>query len=102
MPRSSRLVPFAFGAALIGALEAVRLGSAGLALSIVPVFAFTGLLAGTVVAIVARISTKSLVLALPTAIVTVPVARTAFDGAYAQTLPLAVAMPYVAPVVAWL
>lgn len=102
------LVAHVLGAVAIGALDVARLGSAALALEIVPLFAAAGLVAGGVIALAERsVAGKppllaALVLALPTLLVTIPVALTLFDGAYAQTLPLAKAMPVLGPIVLWL
>jgi hypothetical protein len=49
------VVAHAFGAALIGGLEALRLGHVPLALVLVPVFAATGLLAGGTCALAERL-----------------------------------------------
>ncbi|HEU4731220.1 MAG TPA: sulfatase-like hydrolase/transferase, partial [Kofleriaceae bacterium] len=76
--------------------------------TIVPVFAVTGLLIGCVVAVAERIVARApwwlaaAVLALPSLAVTIPVGRTLFDGAHARTLPLAPALPWLAPVAVWL
>jgi hypothetical protein len=92
----------------IGSLEAARLGSAPLGLALVPVFAATGLVAGVVIAIVERLARgrrwwlDALIAAAPTLVVTIPVGATLFDGAFAQTLPLAGAMPVLIPVAGWL
>lgn len=102
------LVAHVLGAALIGAMEAVRLGSPGIAMAVVPVFAATGLVAGGVIAVIEHfVAPKrwwitALALAAPSAVVAFPVARTLFEGAYAQTLPLASVLPYVVPLVVWL
>src|SRR5687767_5142678 len=81
----------ALGGALIGALEAMRLGNLRIGLAIVPMFAATGLLAGIACALVERLVVKRaawiavLAIAAPTLAVTIPVCATLFDGAYAQT-----------------
>ncbi len=96
------------GGALMGLLEAARLGSVPLGLVLVPLFAATGLVAGAVLAAAARLvrswrrGPAALVLAAPTLAVTIPIARTLFDGPYARTLPLASALPFAAPAAAWL
>ncbi len=96
------------GAAAVGALDAARLKSPGIALAIVPVFAATGMLAGLVVAAVERLAggrrwwLAALAIAAPTLIGTIPVAPSLVAGAYAQTLPGARAAPYVVPAIAWL
>src|SRR5262249_37913192 len=92
------------GAAAIGALDAAKLRSTCIAGGIVRIFAATGLAAGALVAIAERLTVRSrwwlsaLVVAAPTLIVTIPVARTLFDGAFAQTLPLAAQAPVVVPI----
>jgi arylsulfatase A-like enzyme len=45
---------------------------------------------------------SALALSAPALVVFVPVARSLFQGAYAQTLPLAAAAPYLVPLVMWL
>jgi hypothetical protein len=96
------------GAAAIGVLDAARLHAPGVLYAVVPLFAATGLVIGAVVAGLARlVATRpwwlaALVLALPTLAVTIPGCATLFDGAYAQTLPLAQQAPVLLPVVAWL
>jgi len=96
------------GAALIGLLEAARLGSAPLGLVLVPLFAVTGLVAGVTIGGVGRLvrgwprPLGALAIAAPTLAVTFPVAQTLFDGPYARTLPYASALPVAAPLAAWL
>ncbi|MEJ7597393.1 MAG: sulfatase-like hydrolase/transferase [Kofleriaceae bacterium] len=96
------------GATLLGTLESLRLDSAGIAVALIPVFALTGLLIGGVVALGERLVrtrrwyVAALGLALPTLLVTIPVFATLFDGAFAQTLPLAALMPVLAPIAIWL
>jgi arylsulfatase A-like enzyme len=95
------------GAAVLGALAAIRLSSS-VGLTVVPVFAVTGVLIGGVIGFAERIAPRrawwqtALVLALPSLVVTIPVSRTLYDGAYAQTLPLAAALPWLTPVAIWL
>nr|HEX4319199.1 sulfatase [Kofleriaceae bacterium] len=107
MQRSLAL-PFALGAAAVGALDAARVGGAGIALAVVPVFAATGLILGAVTAAIGRVVRgrpwwlAALAFAAPTLAVSVPVAWTLFDGAYAQTLPAAHAMPFALPIAAYL
>ena len=102
------LVAHVLGGAIVGGLEAARLRSVGIGLAVVPVAAATGLLAGVVIAVCERIAARrswwvaAALLALPTLAVTVPVASTLFDGAYAQTLPAAAALPYLVPAALWL
>ena len=99
---------FSIAAAVLGLVEAVRLGSAPLGYAVVPMFAAIGLLIGGLVALFGHLAAgkrwwiAALVAALPSAIVTAPVASTLFDGAYAQTLPLARAMPVLIPLGGWL
>jgi arylsulfatase A-like enzyme len=101
------VVAHVLGAAAIGAMDGVKLGG-GLALTLVPVFAMTGLVVGTVVAATERLAEKrtwwvaALIRGAPSLIVLVPMASTLFDGAFAQTLPLAKALPFVIPLVGWL
>ena len=115
MSSPSPRAPFAWivvahlvGAAMLGAIESLRLGSASLALVLVPLFAATGLVAGGVIAATTRLVhgrpwwLAALGLAAPSLLVTVPMARTLFEGAYAQTLPLAGALPYLLPLALWL
>jgi choline-sulfatase len=90
------------GAALAG-LESVRLGAA-LGRVVVPVAALTGLVIGGVIAVVERVAPRrgrAAVIALPSLIVAVPVARTLYGGAYAQTLPMVGALPYATPIAVW-
>jgi choline-sulfatase len=93
---------------LLGTLEAARLGDGPLAMALVPLFALTGLIAGGVIAAAERAVCgrrpwiAAIGIAAPSLLVTLPVAGTLFRGAYAQTLPLASALPFVLPVVAWL
>ncbi|MFN0251478.1 MAG: sulfatase-like hydrolase/transferase [Kofleriaceae bacterium] len=95
------------GGAAIGALESARLGGLSLAMVLVPLFAATGVVAGAIVAGVTRVMRQrgvratAFALAAPSLLVMVPVSRTSFEGAYAQTLPMASALPYVVPVIAW-
>jgi arylsulfatase A-like enzyme len=96
------------GAALIGLVDCMRLGSFGITAAVVPVFAATGLVIGCVVAAFERAAFGRArwmwapLVALPTLAVTIPVCATLFDGAYAQTLPLAQQAPYLLPAVLWL
>lgn len=106
-PRAWIPIAHVLGAAAIGALEALRLGSAGLALALVPLFAATGLIIGLVIAGADRLVdgrrwwVAALGLAAPSLLVLVPVASTLFVGAYAQTLPLASALPVLLPLAGW-
>lgn len=93
------VVAHVLGAIALGALEAARLGGGALAMAIVPLFAMVGLVAALAIGVCGR---RALVVALPSLVVTVPVCHTLFDGAYAQTLPLAAIAPYALPVVAYL
>jgi arylsulfatase A-like enzyme len=108
VPTAWILVAHTLGASAIGALDAARLGSAQLALVLVPLFAVTGLLAGVVIAGTERIATgrawwtSALIRGAPSLLVLFPVASTLFEGAYAQTLPMVFALPYVVPIAAWL
>ncbi|MDB4959697.1 MAG: sulfatase [Myxococcales bacterium] len=106
-PAAWIIFAYVLGASALGALDCARIGSATLALAVVPLFAATGLVIGLVVAFLERISDerpwwlRAIVLALPTLAVSTPVAATLFDGAYARTLPLAEQAPYLAPVAVW-
>jgi hypothetical protein len=101
-------VPFALGATVIGALDAARLGSTGIAAAVIPVFAASGLAIGALAAAIARLVRgrsawlAAFAFATPTLAVTIPVCWTLFDGAYAQTLPGARVAPFALPVVVWL
>ena len=97
------VIAHVLGALAIGALEAARLGGARLAFAIVPLFAMTGLVSALLIGGAERLGKQhSFVTAAPALLVLVPVAHTLFDGAYAQTLPLARALPYLAPLVGYL
>ena len=102
------VVAHTLGAAAIGALDAGKLHSFGLAAVLVPLFAMTGLLAGVVIAASERVAADrswwvgALIRGVPSLIVLVPVASTLFDGAYAQTLPFAKVLPFAIPLVGWL
>jgi choline-sulfatase len=102
----------AAGAAL-GLVEGVRLGSAGIAWVLVAVFAATGAVAGALVLATEALARKlpagwggrvagALLRAAPSLAITIPVARTLFEGAFAATLPAAGAMPLLLPLAAWL
>jgi len=110
-PRTSyawAITAHVIGGVLIGALEAARLGNARLGIALVPLFALTGLIAGALVAGAERVVANrspwlvAVAVSAPSLIVTLPVGATLFRGAYAQTLPLAGALPFIVPVVAWL
>ncbi|HEY5951106.1 MAG TPA: sulfatase-like hydrolase/transferase [Kofleriaceae bacterium] len=96
------------GAAALGGLDAARLRSSGIALAVVPLFGAMGLLAGAIVAALDRLVAKrswwlaAFTLAAPALIVYVPVSRSLFQGAYAQTLPLADSAPYLLPLALWI
>ena len=100
------VVAHVFGGALIGLFDAARLHSSSLALAVVPIFGATGLVAGLVIAASDRFAAgrrlAPLIRALPSLIVTIPVGATLFDGAFAQTLPLAHQAPYLIPLAGWL
>jgi len=102
------VVAHVVGAAAIGTLESVRMGSGALAAVMLPVFALTGLLAALAIGGAERIARDrawwavALVVALPSALISVPVSRTLFSGAFAQTLPMASLLPFLLPVVIWL
>ena len=96
------------GGIAIGALEAARLGGASLAMVLVPLFAATGVIAGAIIAGITRLVSDrgswlvAFALAAPSLLVMVPVSRTLFQGAYAQTLPMAGVLPFALPLVLWL
>lgn len=96
------------GGLAIGALEAARLRSGALALTLLPLFAAAGLVAGLAIAGTERAAQNkgtwlgALIRSAPTLIVTVPVAWTLFDGAFARTLPGARLLPVVVPLTVWL
>jgi arylsulfatase A-like enzyme len=96
------------GAAAIGALDAARLHAPGVLYAVVPLFAAIGLVVGAVVAGLTRLVAEKPwwafagVLALPAFAVTIPVCATLFDGAFAQTLPLARQAPWLLPPLLWL
>lgn len=98
------VVAHVVGAAAIGALDAARVGGAGVALAVVPIFAATGVIAGATIAAGDRVAAgrrwwvAALVLALPTLVISIPLAATLFDGAYARTLWFARAAPIALPV----
>lgn len=101
------LIAHVAGGAVVGAIEAARLGSAGIAWVAIAMFAATGALAGIAVvgteAVAARARRFGVwIRALPVLAIAIPVARTLFEGAFAATLPGATVMPYVLPIAAWL
>jgi arylsulfatase A-like enzyme len=108
VPTAWILIAHTLGAAAIGALDAGKLGSGRLAMVLVPLFAVTGLVAGVVIAASERAAAgrpwwiAALIRGAPSLIVLLPASSTLFEGAYAQTLPLAFALPYLVPLVAWL
>ena len=108
VPTAWILVAHTLGASAIGALDAARLGSASLAMVLVPLFAVTGLVAGLAVAGTERLAIgrpwwlAALIRGAPSLLVLVPVASTLFEGAFAQTLPLASLLPYLLPLAGWL
>ncbi len=101
------VVAHTLGAGALGAVDAGRLGSAGLALAVVPLFGAMGLITGAIVAGIEKLVVgwrwwlAAILLTAPTLIVSMPVAGSLFEGAYAQTLPGAGAAPYVVPLVVW-
>lgn len=114
-PPGWTIVAHVLGALAIGALDCARVGSATVALAVLPVFAATGLVVGCLVAGIDRlvggrlgvIDMKpwwfaALALTAPTLVVTVPVAAHLFDGVRAHKLPLAAQAPYLVPLALWL
>ncbi len=101
------VIAHTLGSAAIGALESARLGGATLAMVLIPLFAAAGTIVGAVVAGMTRATRDrgawltAFALAAPSLVVLVPVSRTLFEGAYAQTLPMASELPYVLPLVAY-
>ncbi|MEO6773160.1 MAG: sulfatase-like hydrolase/transferase [Kofleriaceae bacterium] len=102
------VVAHVLGGCAIGALDAARLHALGLALAVVPVFAATGLFAALVIGASERAAAgrawwlAAAIRALPALLVLVPVGATLFDGAFAQTLPLAKQAPVLVPLAGWL
>jgi len=104
--------PIAAGAVAglgIGAIEVVRLGALGrpaLALAALAVLAVAGALTGAVLALTlagadrlrVRGVVRALVLALPSLLLTIPVGRALFQGAFAATLPGARFAPIALPI----
>ncbi len=94
-------------AAVLGALAAIRL-TRSIGLTIVPVFAVTGVVIGAAIGLAERLAPRTgwwwtaIVRALPSLAVTIPVSRTLYDGAYVRTLPLAAALPWLTPPAIWL
>jgi arylsulfatase A-like enzyme len=114
-PRSSLawvIAAHALAGAVLGGVESLRLANARIALVLVPLFAATGLAIGVACAVTEWIAQRpaverrgwaaALVVAAPSLVVTTPVFGTLFDGAYAQTLPLAGFLPFAGPIVTWL
>ncbi len=91
--------------ALVGGL-----GRPGLVGAVVALFAVTGALAGACIAITCPLALRlglgrlpgAALIALPTLLVSVPLGRTLFQGAYAETLPGAGVAPIAVPVIVWL
>jgi arylsulfatase A-like enzyme len=102
------IVAHVVGAAAIGALDAARLRSAGIAAAAIPMFAVTGLLVALISLGAERLVRgrswwlTALGLAAPGLIIFVPMSATLFEGAYAQTLAVAKAAPVALPLVLWL
>ena len=102
------VVAHVLGGAAIGALDAARLHSVGIALAVVPVFAATGLLAALLIGATESAAARRAwwvaapIRALPALVVLVPVGATLFNGAFAQTLPLAKQAPILVPLAGWL
>ena len=110
--RPAAIAPFVLAATLVAAVEGARLGQPAVALALLGLFAGTGLLAGLLVAgaeraaagLTRRLGARRgagalavLVRAAPTLLVSVPVARGLFDGAFAASLPGAGAAPVLVP-----
>jgi arylsulfatase A-like enzyme len=94
------------GAAGIVGLDGFRLAT-GIGLAVLPIAAVTGLLAGLIVAGIERAVdgrpnlTVGIAVSAPAVVVYLPVCHSLFQGAYAQTLPLANAMPFILTVALW-
>ncbi|MGE0869792.1 MAG: sulfatase-like hydrolase/transferase [Kofleriaceae bacterium] len=92
----------------IGGLEALRLGSSSLAGVLLPIFGTTGFVAGWSIALATHLTAdrswwvSAFGVTAPSLLVTLPTASTLFEGAHAQTLPLASVLPIIGPIVAWL
>ena len=108
VPLAWLVIAHMVGGAAIGALDAARLHSTSLALAVVPIFAATGLVAACAIGLGERLARHrnwvlaAILRAIPTLIVTIPVAAKLFDGAFAQTLPLAKQAPLLVPLGLWL
>ncbi|HUS30646.1 MAG TPA: sulfatase-like hydrolase/transferase [Kofleriaceae bacterium] len=106
-PGSWIVLAHMLGAAGIIGLDGFRLAT-GVGLAVLPIAAATGLIAGLLVAGIERAVDGrpwwqvAIALAAPALIVYLPVSHSLFQGAYAQTLPLASAMPFLLPVVLWI
>ncbi|MGE0551157.1 MAG: sulfatase-like hydrolase/transferase [Kofleriaceae bacterium] len=102
------IVAHTLGGLAIGGLEAARLGSSSLAAVLLPLFGTTGFVAGWSIGLASHLTAgrrwwvAALGVAAPSLLVTLPTASTLFEGAHAQTLPLADALPILAPIAAWL
>jgi hypothetical protein len=102
------IVAHTLGAAAIGGIDAARLGSPALAIAVLPLFAMMGFFAGALVAGIERLVTgrpwmiAALALTAPALLVFIPVSGSLFQGAFAQTLPLAKAAPFLLPLALWL
>ena len=107
-PAAWPIAAHVLGAAALGALDTAQLGSGKLALAVVPLFAVTGLIIGLVIAAIERaVRTRpwwlaAFALTAPAMLVFVPLARSLFQGAYAQTLPGAAVAPYLLPLALWI
>lgn len=107
-PAAWPIAAHVLGAAALGTLDTARLGSAKLALAVVPLFAATGLLIALVIAAIEHaVRTRpwwftAFALTAPALLVFVPLARSLFQGAYAHTLPGAAVAPYLLPLALWI
>ena len=86
------VVAHVIGAVAIGLVDAIGLGSAGLAAATLPLFAAVGLLAALAIAGAERGAARTqrwwlqaIAIAAPSLLVTGPMCSTLFDGAKAQT-----------------
>lgn len=104
---STALVAHCLAAIAIGMLAGLRLGEPRLALTVVPVFAASGLVIGVACVVVETVCSRRVLvtagaLAALTFAISVPLFATLFSGARARSLPLAGAMPVIGPIAVWL
>jgi hypothetical protein len=103
------IVAQTLGGIALGCVQAALLKSAAIGLVLVPLFALTALLIGLVIVGAQRVAhgrrrwAQAAIIAAPSLLLTVPVALAseAFKGAYAETLPLGHALPFLLPPLGW-